>query len=144
MIIKDIVSVIGLIGIGGLLKSAFDFFIGNQNRKSQSKHEFKQLRYKTIILLCFTFLYYDREKPTLLIHRPDLKSKDDLHNEIFAEWNNMMLYASDKVISALREYLKNSNQEYYNRLIISMRKDLYGIRTKVKSEDLIIPDTIIK
>ena len=55
-----------------------------------------------------------------------------------------MLYASDKVISALREYLKNSNQEYYNRLIISMRKDLYGIRTKVKSEDLIIPDTIIK
>ena len=138
MIIKDIVSVIGLIGIGGLLKSVFDFLIENQNRKSQSKHEFKQTRYKTIILLCFTFLYYDREKPNLLIHRPDLKSKDDLYNEMFAEWNNMTLYASDKVIYAFREYLKKSNQEMYNKLIICMRKDLYGIRTKLKSNDLII------
>ena len=138
MSVNDIISVIGLVGIGGLLKSTLDFFIDNRKRKSETKHEFKQTRYKAIILQCYSLIYYDKEKNNLLNHRPDLKTKDDLYNEIYTEWINMTLYASDKVITSMKKFLEHPIQETFNMLILEMRKDLYSIRTRLKCDNLII------
>jgi hypothetical protein len=136
----DIISVIGLIGLGGLLKSILDFFIENKRIKSDAKHDFKQTRYKAIILQCFSLINFAKEKDKLLIHRPDLKTQEILFDEIFVEWTNMTLYASDKVIQAMRNFLKNPNQDLFNNLILAMRRDLYGIRTSLKSTDLILEE----
>ncbi len=65
MTTDQILTSIGLIGIGGSLKSIIDAFIANRKSKYESKNSFKEVRYKAIILLCYAFVYYDREKITL-------------------------------------------------------------------------------
>lgn len=136
MTTQDIISAIGLIGIGGLLKGLFDFFIADRKRKSETKHQFKETRYKAIILLCYAYVNFDKEGTNLIVQRPDINSKERLFNELNAEWINMTLYASDKVLLAMKKFLESKNPTEFNELILAMRKDLYGIKTSIKIDNL--------
>ncbi|OFX44742.1 MAG: hypothetical protein A2X13_06260 [Bacteroidetes bacterium GWC2_33_15] len=135
MTIDNIIAGLGLIGIGGLLKVGFDYLIATKKAKTDAKQEFKEKRYKAIILLCYSLVYYDREKTTLIINRPDIQSKERLINEIMAEFINMSLYASDKVIYTMKKFIELQNNQALNNIALSMRKDLYGIRTKLKGDE---------
>jgi hypothetical protein len=141
--VTEIISALGLIGLGGLIKSIFDYFIENKKRKSETKHDIKQTRYQAIILLCYSLIYFEKEKNKLSKFRPDINTKEELYNEIAAEWMNMTLYASDDVIISLKLFLQNPKQNTFNIFTLNMRKDLYGIRTKLKSDDLIIKNEIM-
>jgi len=136
MTASEIISLIGLIGIGGILKSLFDMFIDKRKIKSEKKQEFKETRYKAIILFCHAHINYEMEERSLAVHRPDIKSKEDLFDELKVEWMNMALYASDKVILAMKKFIETSNRTTFNELVLAMRKDLYGIRTKLKIHNL--------
>lgn len=136
MTAQEIISTIGLIGLGGLLKSLLDFFIDERKRKSETQHQFKETRYKAIILLTYALINYDKEKSRLLAHRPDMKSKEELFDEVYTEWINMTLYASDTVMLAMKRFLETLNQNTFNETILSMREDLYGIKTKLRVENL--------
>lgn len=129
---EHILTVIGLVGFGGLLKSGFDFLIASRKAKQDSKHSLKETRYKTIILLCYALVYYDREKTTLVINRPDINSIDRLRNEVHAEFINMSLFGSDNVILEMKQFILQQNSQTLNNLAIAMRKDLYGIKTNLK------------
>ena len=48
----QILTAIGFIGLGGLLKSLFDFLISSKKIKQDAKHNLKETRYKAIILMC--------------------------------------------------------------------------------------------
>jgi hypothetical protein len=130
------ISAIGFIGIGGILKSFLDFIIENKKRKDDSKQQFKETRYKAIILLMHSLINYEKEKNNLLIHRPNIQSKEELSDELYAEWINMSLYASDKVILKMKEFVVNPNNTNFNCTILEMRKDLYSIKTKLKENNL--------
>lgn len=132
MSIDQIITAIGLVGFGGLLKSGFDFLIATKKAKQEAKQSFKETRYKAIILLCYALVNYDREKTTLVINRPDINSIERLRNEVYAEFINMSLFASDKVIIKMKDFVKVQNMQTLNDLAIAMRKDLYGIRTSLK------------
>ncbi len=136
MTTQEIISAIGLIGLGGLLKGLLDFFIADKKRKSETKHQFKETRYKAIILLCYTYANFEREGTTIIVQRPDIDSKERLFNELNAEWINMTLYASDKVLLSMKNFLESGKESEFNELIISMRKDLYGIKTKISMKNL--------
>lgn len=135
MTADQIFTTIGLVGFGGLLKSGFDFLIASRKAKQDAKHTLKETRYKTIILLCYALVYYDREKITLIINRPDITSIDRLRNEVHAEFINMSLFGSDKVILKMKQFVLEQNNQTLNNLAIAMRKDLYGIRTNLKSDN---------
>lgn len=137
MEIEIILKALGLIGIGGLLKSAFDFFfVEDKKRKDQSRHEYKELRYKALLILAHALLNYENTKEKLFSHRPEIKSKDELLEEIKLEWMNMTLYASDSVIIATKKLIENQNNDALNDMVFSMRKSLYNIKTTLTSEDL--------
>ena len=140
----EIISLIGLVGIGGLLKSLLDLFIGKRRTKSEKKQEFKETRYKAIILLSHALIYYEREKRPLAIHRPDIKSREELLDELKMEWMNMSLYASDKVILAMKRFVETEDKTTSHQLIRAMRKDLYGIRTKLKMHNLNLAEKAIE
>lgn len=135
MIAEQIMTGIGLIGIGGLLKSSFDYFISIQKMKIDSKNTFKETRYKSIILLCYALVNFEKQNTSLTINRPDLTSKITLENELQVEFINMSLFASDKVILSMKYFLEIQNNKTLNNLAITMRKDLYGIKTKLKGTD---------
>jgi hydroxymethylpyrimidine pyrophosphatase-like HAD family hydrolase len=132
MTADQILAAIGLIGFGGLLKSGVDFLIASRKARQDAKHTLKETRYKAIILLCYALVYYDREKTTLIINRPDINSIDRLKNEVHAEFINMSLFGSDKVILEMKQFIHQQNSQTLNDLAIAMRKDLYGIRTSLK------------
>jgi len=135
-----LITAIGFIGLGGLLKSLLDFFIGSRKTKQEAQLTFKEVRYKAIILMSYALLYYEREKTMLVVNRPDINSIGRLKNELQAEFINMSLYASDKVIIMLKRFLDFPDSDSLNNLALSMRKDLYGIRTKLKADALHLTD----
>ena len=79
---------------------------------------------------------YDKEKHRLLALSSDIKSQEVLFDEACTEWINMTLYASDRVMLAMKRFLETTNQITFNDTILAMRKDLYGIKTKLRTEDL--------
>ncbi|UTA66461.1 hypothetical protein [Emticicia sp. 21SJ11W-3] len=132
MTTEQILTAIGLVGFGGLLKSGFDFLIASKKAKQESRHSMKETRYKTIILLCYALVYYDREKTRNIINRPDINSIDSLRNEVHAEFINMSLFGSDQVVLEMKNFILQQNSQTLNKLALAMRKDLYGIRTNLK------------
>ena len=134
MTIDQIITAVGLVGIGGLLKAGFDYLIATRKAKQDSKQEFKEKRYKAIILLCYALVHYDKEGTNLTINRPDISSLDRLKNEVSAEFLNMSLFASDKVILKMADFIKNKDVSNLNSLALAMRKDLYGIRTRLRND----------
>jgi hypothetical protein len=133
---ETIISALGLLGLGSLVKSILDFFVDGRKRKSESQQQHKEPRYKAILILCHTLVNFENEKDRLIIHRPNIKTKEDLLDEVYLEWVNMTLYASDDVIKAMKIFLQNYNQENFSKTMIAMRKDLYNIRTNLGEQDL--------
>ncbi|MDV3949340.1 hypothetical protein CMT75_12535 [Elizabethkingia anophelis] len=142
MSIDQILTGIGLVGIGGLLKSFFDFLVANQKLKNDAKQSTKEIRYKAIILMCYALVNYDKEKTTLIINRPDIDSKERLKNEISIEFINMSLFGSDNVIITMKKFISKPEPKTLNNLAIAMRKDLYGIRTKLNQDHFNIKEII--
>ena len=133
MTADQILTAIGLVGFGGILKTFFDFLVASRKAKQDAKQTMKETRYKAIILMCYALVNYDREKTTLVINRPDIDSLERLKNELHAEFINMSLFGSDKVLAEIKNFIEKQNKEALNDLAIAMRKDLFGIRTNLKS-----------
>lgn len=121
-----IVSILGLLGIGGIIGAYFNSLWERNNTISLQKQEYKEARYKAIILLMYGYLEYKDQGDFLIIHRPNIDSKDKLFLELKTEWNNMILYASDDVLLKFHEFLKNPTHETFKKIAIAMRKDLWG------------------
>lgn len=143
MTVEQILAALGLIGIGGVIQAVVTYVIGLRKKKSDAKQELKEKRYKIILLLCYAFVNYEREHTKLVINRPNITSKEELLNELNAEWINMSLYASDNIISKMKNLLELQNKETYNSLIIEMRKDLYSVKTKLTSKTFKLKSTDI-
>lgn len=68
--------------------------------------------------------------------RPDIKSREELINEIRVELFNGVLYANDQVVYAMGNFLKAPSHESYLKVVSSMRKDLWGKKTKIDESSL--------
>lgn len=134
MSIEQILAILGAIGISGVIPAIVAYIISSRKKKADAKQELKEKRYKAILLLCYAFVNYEREQTRIIIKRPNITSKKELLNELEAEWVNMSLYASDNVIKMMKEFLKIKNLAAFNSLIITMRKDLYGLKSKLSPE----------
>jgi hypothetical protein len=130
--------------VGIALKTLLDFFTASRTSKQELRIALTEKRYKVIILLCYAMVYYDNEASLLVINRPDLPSKKRLLNELQAEFINMSLFASDKVIVSMKIFLEKLDSSSLNQLAISMRKDLYGIRTYLHSHHFNINEIVLR
>lgn len=131
-------SIIGLFGIavGVALKGIIDLFIRQRELTHKKGHEFKEIRYKTLILLMYSMLDFEKEKRQLLKNGRDFKNKEELLDEIKAEWNNMILFASDDVLKSIKVFIKNPIEKEFHIAALAMRKDLYKLNTKLQESDL--------
>lgn len=136
MLYQNIISAIGLIGIGAIIKSLIDSVLKKRETRSQTQLEFKDIRYKAIILLANAMLDFEKHKPELHKHNRPFESKEQLLDELKVERNNMILFASDNVILAINEFISGSDEDNFYRLAIAMRKDLYGLNTSLKPSSL--------
>ncbi|WP_460961269.1 hypothetical protein [Spirosoma litoris] len=136
MSFQNVLATITALGLGAILSKVFEYASDRQKTKEQTKHDFKQTRYKAIILLMYSLLDFEKHNKTLLLNNRNFKDKAELWEELKTEWTNMTLYASDDVVRAMKKFLQNPTLDTYNVTTLSMRKDLYNIKTKLTLEDL--------
>jgi len=131
MTLENIISVISLLGIGGLFGTYFTILWERKNTFLLQKQEFKEKRYKCVILLLDAYLDFEKNRPKLHRHgRDDIKNKEDLKDELTTEYKNMILFASKEVLGKMNKFLINPSQSKFIDIAIAMRKDLWGGRIK--------------
>jgi len=133
--LSSVISIIGLIGIGGLLKSLLDYYLNKNKSQKETQQQLKEKRYMAIILLSYTFINFEQEKDKLRNHRPDIKTFEDLKKELMAEIINMSLYAADQTVQQMKSFLQSPSNETFAVFILEMRKELFGIKTTLKPND---------
>lgn len=136
MSFQNVIATITALGLGAILTKLFEYASDRQKTKEQAKHDFKQTRYKAIILLMYSFLDFEKYSKTLLLNNRNFKDKTELWEELKIEWSNMTLYASDGVIRSMKKFLQNPTLDTYNITTLAMRKDLYNIKTRLTLEDI--------
>jgi hypothetical protein len=136
MIINELVPILSFFGLGGIIGAFFNNIWERNKTISLQKQEYKEKRYKAIILLMYGFLEFKDSSDFLIIQKPDLESKEKLFLELKAEWNNMILYASDEVLLKSHTFLNQPTQETYKKAATAMRKDLWGGKINKNIESL--------
>lgn len=133
MTFKNIVSILTLLGIGGLLGNYFRILWERKNTALLQKQEFKETRYKCIILLMLSCLDFEKNKQMLHQHgRTCINSLNDLKDELKIEWNNMILFSSEEVLSTMHLFIKNPSQVNFRKVALAMRRDLWGGKISTK------------
>jgi hypothetical protein len=131
-------AISGLVGVvtGIIAKGFFDLYSMRKKNLYETKFKQKETRFKAILLLMYSYLNYEKEKVRLLRHRSDLVSKEDLSDELHAEWTNMTLYATDSVIIKMKTFLETPDIDNFNSTILAMRRSLYAIKTNLTEKEL--------
>jgi hypothetical protein len=138
MSIDNIFSLLTAVGFGGFLGSILTAYFQSrfeqQKQIKEQEHELKQRRYGAILILLLTKLDPKTGLAKTRAIRPDLQTLADVEKEIETEFLHSVLFASDDVIRALAEFIKNPKHASYVKVAIAMRKDLWGKKTSINEE----------
>lgn len=124
----EIFKLITALGVGGLL-TAFFTHRWQTHQENQRKHqEYKETRYKCIIMLLHAALNFDSNRSTLNQFGYDIQNIEELHELLEAELINSYLFASNEFIAALQAFIANPSQDARILVAKQMRKDLWGLK----------------
>ena len=126
MTFENAVTALGLLGIGGLVATYFRIAWERKKEAQLHKQEFKEERYKCVILLMHAALDFDKHALLLRQDRPDLSSHEALIDELQTEWHNMILFSSEDVLVAVHRFILSPSVENFRKSAIAMRADLWG------------------
>jgi len=129
-------SIFSAIGIGSLIAVMLKAIFDNINKVSEKNFDLKETRYKALIILMWTYINPKREFDHLKLYRTDIKNIDYLRRELILELYEMLLYAGDNAIKIFKIFIEEPTYQNYTKVIVEMRKDLYGKDTKIKFEDI--------
>lgn len=130
------ISLISAVGAGGVLGAYFQSRFQHQKEVKADIHELKRQRYGAILIQMLTILDPEHGLSKTQRFRPDLKSVEDFKEEVKIEMLNSVLFANDDVIKAMAEFIRNPNYTAYVKTVVSMRKDLWGKKTKITEDTL--------
>ena len=125
-ILANLVPLLTAIGLGGLHGAYFQARFQRRAQIGQYEHELKQKRYSCILILMLTKLNPMVGLAKTRAIRPDLKTTDDIDDELSTELLNGFVYANDEVLRSLAEFIRTPNHQSFVRASVAMRKDLWG------------------
>lgn len=131
MTAENIIAILGLLGLGGLLSSYFTLLWQRRSAEMTKKQEYKETRYKCIIMLMHAVLDFDRSKKELQKYGYQLNNRDDLLALLAAEHINAFLFASDDFLTAFGQFIATPNMSNLRNAAMAIRKDLWGVKTKL-------------
>lgn len=121
-----LVLILSGLGIGGILGVFLKSLLDKQHHKFSKVFEYKEARYKAIMILMWVSLNpTEYELGQLRKHRPDIKSIEELDRELYFEYHNAMLFASDKVLAAFNIFLHKKDISTWKLIVRAMKRDLY-------------------
>lgn len=123
---ENVLSALGLLGIGGAIGTYLRIVWERRNSAQLQKQDFKDARYKCIIMLMYTLLDFEKRNVGLGKFGRNFSTSQDLADEIKAEWHNAILFASDEVLENLYSFIRSPSPASFKKTALSMRKDLWG------------------
>jgi hypothetical protein len=149
MDIQTVVSIIGLLGIGGLTGAFFNSIFEKRKIFEVKNHEIKENRYRSTLIWLRILLkpnsvnQFELNDPCV----PRTNNIETIKKYAFAKlqefYYNSLLYASDGVLKSIRLFCDIPNETHYFQTALEMRKDLWGKSTKELSR-LNFEDTVAK
>ena len=122
-------------GFGSVASLIIKYVLDKKAEKSEAEFEHKIRRYKSAMIFMNVYL-----NPGNIVFvknsHPDIETKEDIKETLKAEYYEMLLYAPDDVIENVKEFISTPSNKQFIKTIKSMRKDLWGNRTKLKDENL--------
>lgn len=136
-----VLSLVVALGVGGILGAYFQSIFQHRREVKEREHELKRTRYGCILILMLTQLDPKVGLPHAQQFRSDLKDVADVKKEIETELLHGVVFAGDEVISSLSEFIRDPTYQSFVRVAASMRRDLWGKRTKVDEKvlDVLMP-----
>lgn len=136
MTIENIVAVLGLLGIGGLISGYLTLLWQRRSADMAKKQEFKETRYKCIIMLMHGHLDFQRSRGELQKYGYSIQTIEDLTALLRAEHINAFLFASDDFIRSFGQFIQSPTEVHLVRTALCMRKDLWGVKTRLSLSDI--------
>lgn len=112
------------LGIGSVVTAFIQHGLKLKAVAYESQRKDLEARYRVIILLMYAAYDFSSNETSMRINRPDLKTRDDVVEELRAEWINMLLFASKATLDSLRHFILEPTRGHLTSCAISMRHDL--------------------
>jgi len=139
---ETIISVLGLLGIGGILGSYLQNLWSQKGVTESRMQEINEEKYRSILIFMRCLL-----KPESLqeFNIPDKRIYDLKGNEevkkfarsrLLEYYYHSFLYASDEVLTEMKNFIKNPNENNFVKAAFVMRRDLWKKKTKVGLDTL--------
>ena len=133
--IEIILSLLGLVGIGGIIANV------------QTKHkelafkalENKERRYKSCLLYMDVYFNPDNIK-YLSSRQTDIHSPSDVIEYLRAEYHEMILYAAKPVILSVKAFIEHPSKDNFLVAVLAMRQDLWAKRPSLSINDVALTE----
>jgi len=133
---ESLIKIVGLLGIGGLISSYFTILWQRRNLEEKAKQEYKETRYKCIVLLMRALIEFEKYQKMLTKHGYDISRKEELIDLLQDEQLSAILYASRGFIKSMGKFIVEPNKENLITAVIEMRKDLWRLKGKLDANDI--------
>lgn len=127
---------LALFGIGTIVGAYFQSIFQHRQSLKKDIHELKRARYGATLIQMLALLDPEDGIAKLKERRPDLASSEALRQELRVEMLNAILFADDRVVTALAAFNSDTTYAACLKVIAAMRQDLWGSATKLTVEDL--------
>lgn len=111
-----------------MLSSYLTLLWKNRQEDKRKHQDFKEARYKCIIMLLHAKLNFEKNQKVLNQYGYNVADIGDLDDLLEAELVNSYLFASTKFIEALSEFLQSPSEASRISVAKAMRNDLWRLK----------------
>ena len=128
------------LGVGGIVGAYFSEFFRRRTQTQLVEFEERVSRFRSVPIYMQVLLYPDQidHLPVDVLRTYNIKTKKDIQDTFFAEYSRMVLFAPDEVLQAVKSFMTNPSSASYWKTLTEMRKALWGKKTQLTSDELMI------
>ena len=134
----NFVTIITSLGSGGIKASFINHLLNKNKELNIQLNQINEEKYRTLLIHMSCVL--DIKNRKYFIIKKDCKEDDQNYyfNCVKEYYYHSLLYSPDFIIMGLKKFIENPNKEFFVEFAKSMRKDLWGKKTKLEAKDLLL------
>ncbi|WP_299836128.1 hypothetical protein [uncultured Tenacibaculum sp.] len=143
MEIKDIISVISLLGLGGVLGAWIRYLLDKRKDTYVKIQSINENKYRSTLIF-MRCLLDPSSVNQFEIHDPNFKKNNNKEIIKYSKqklkefYYNSLLYASDEVLIGIKNFIDEPSEENFLKSALSMRKDLWNKSSKKQIKELML------